>query len=127
MPVTDEFVAQMQIMELLEHKSLMSAGYNAVCHMHTSTEEITIMKLLDELDPKTGESKKKLPKFAQVRLRASPPLPFLVVNDDKLFVNRCDKQMQKSLLYDPPPSTSAFFLMTRLSSSLEQVRRGLPL
>lgn len=66
MPVTDEFVAQIQVMELLEHKSLFSAGSTAILHMHTAVEELTVIRLLDELDPKTGESKKKLPKFVQV-------------------------------------------------------------
>ena len=65
MPVSDEFVGQIAVMELLEHKSLLSPGYEAICHIHTATEEITFVKLLDELDPKTGESKKKLPKFVQ--------------------------------------------------------------
>jgi peptide chain release factor subunit 3 len=65
MPVTDELVGQIAVMELLEHKSLLSPGYECVCHLHTSTVEINVVKLLDELDPKTGESKKKLPKFVQ--------------------------------------------------------------
>jgi len=34
-------------------------------HIHTSAEELTVKMLLEELDAKNGQSKKKLPKFVQ--------------------------------------------------------------
>jgi len=63
--ITNDFVAQIVIIQLLEHKSLFSAGYECVVHIHTSAEEVIVKMLLDELDAKTGQSKKKLPKFVQ--------------------------------------------------------------
>jgi len=63
--VTNDFVAQIAILQLLEHKSLFSAGYECVVHIHTSAEEVVVKMLLEELDSKTGTSKKKLPKFVQ--------------------------------------------------------------
>jgi len=63
--ITTDFVAQIVIIQLLDHKSLFSAGYECVVHVHTSAEEVVVKMLLEELDPKTGQSKKKLPKFVQ--------------------------------------------------------------
>lgn len=37
-----KFEAQLAILELLPHKSIFSAGYNAVLHIHTAVEECTI-------------------------------------------------------------------------------------
>lgn len=62
-PVTDEFVCQLVIMELLETKPLFSPGYEAVCHIHTATEEFTVVRILEELNPKTGKTKIKNPAF----------------------------------------------------------------
>jgi len=61
--ITNDFVAQIAIIQLLEHKSLFSAGYECVVHIHTCAEEVVVKMLLDELDSKTGQSKKKMPKF----------------------------------------------------------------
>jgi peptide chain release factor subunit 3 len=61
--VVSEFVAQVVFMDLLSHKSLFTAGYQAVIHMHTAVEEITCVRVLAELDKKTGQVEKKLPKF----------------------------------------------------------------
>lgn len=33
--------------------------------MHTATEEVSVVRLLDQLDPKTGKSIQKLPKFVK--------------------------------------------------------------
>ena len=37
-----KFVAQLQILDLLEHRSLFTAGYQCVFHAHTTIEECTI-------------------------------------------------------------------------------------
>jgi peptide chain release factor subunit 3 len=81
-PVTDEFVAQIFIINLLEHKSVFSAGYEAVIHIHTSVQEIECVKLLESLDPKTQKSLQKFPKFVQnnsiviAHVKSSKPLCF---------------------------------------------------
>ncbi len=39
-PVVTEFDATLSVLELLEHKSIFTAGYKAVLHIHTVTEEV---------------------------------------------------------------------------------------
>jgi len=63
--ITADFVAQIQILELLEHKSLFSAGYECVVHIHTAVEEVSVTLLLEKLNNKTGKTESKLPKFVQ--------------------------------------------------------------
>ncbi|KAL2649746.1 hypothetical protein R1flu_017874 [Riccia fluitans] len=58
-PVVLEFDAQLQILELLDHKAIFTAGYKAVLHIHSVVEECEIIELLQEIDPKTKKSKKK--------------------------------------------------------------------
>lgn len=56
-----EFEAQISIVEL---KSILSAGFNCVLHIHAATEEVTFAALLHKLEPKTGRKSKKPPPFA---------------------------------------------------------------
>ncbi|EXJ72851.1 uncharacterized protein A1O5_03999 [Cladophialophora psammophila CBS 110553] len=56
-----EFEAQINIVEL---KSILSAGFNCVLHVHAATEEVTFAALLHKLEPKTGRKSKKPPPFA---------------------------------------------------------------
>jgi len=65
--ITCDFVGQIQILELLEHKSLFSAGYECVMHVHTAVEEVSVTMLLEKLNNKTGKTETKLPKFVQTR------------------------------------------------------------
>jgi len=62
-PCQAKFEAHLAILELLPHKSVFSAGYNAVLHIHTTVEECTITVLLEQIDKKTGNSIKKKPMF----------------------------------------------------------------
>ncbi|KAK4802656.1 hypothetical protein SAY86_000859 [Trapa natans] len=59
-PVTavTEFVAQLQILELLEN-AIFTAGYKAVLHIHSVVEECEIVELLQQIDPKTKKRMKK--------------------------------------------------------------------
>ena len=41
MPVTDIFEAELDILELLDYKPIMSKGYNCIMHIHTYNDEIT--------------------------------------------------------------------------------------
>lgn len=54
-----EFNAQLQILELLEHKAIFTAGYKAVLHIHSVVEECEIMELLEQIDPRTKKPMKK--------------------------------------------------------------------
>ncbi|KAJ7975193.1 Elongation factor [Quillaja saponaria] len=53
-----EFVAQLQILELLDN-AIFTAGYKAVLHIHSVVEECEIVELLQQIDPKTKKPMKK--------------------------------------------------------------------
>ncbi|KAL9712682.1 translation termination factor GTPase eRF3 [Leucoagaricus gongylophorus] len=57
-----QFEAQLAI---LEHKSIICAGYSAVLHVHTLSEEVVLSKLLHYFDKATGRKSKKPPQFAK--------------------------------------------------------------
>jgi peptide chain release factor subunit 3 len=61
-PYTNCFDAQLMI---LEHKSILCAGYSAVMHVHQVEVECTLEKLLAEVDRRTGKISKKNPKFVK--------------------------------------------------------------
>ncbi|KAK5131223.1 hypothetical protein LTR08_001192 [Meristemomyces frigidus] len=56
------FEAQIRLLEL---KSILSAGFNCVLHIHSATEEVTFSALLHKLEPKTNRKSKKAPGFAK--------------------------------------------------------------
>ncbi|KAH0558869.1 translation termination factor GTPase eRF3, partial [Trichoglossum hirsutum] len=55
------FEAQIRILEL---KSILSAGFNCVLHVHAAIEEVTFATLLHKLEKGTGRKSKKPPPFA---------------------------------------------------------------
>lgn len=55
------FEAQIVILEL---KSILSAGFNCVLHVHSAIEEVTFGALLHKLEKGTGRRSKKPPPFA---------------------------------------------------------------
>ncbi|KAL1937758.1 hypothetical protein VTO73DRAFT_12911 [Trametes versicolor] len=57
-----QFEAQLAI---LDHKSIICAGYSAVMHCHTLAEEVTLAALLHYFDKATGRKSKKPPQFAK--------------------------------------------------------------
>jgi len=60
-----QFEVQLMLMEL-DHRCLFTAGYSAVLHVHTAEEECTVVKLVSELDKKTGEPKPgEAPRFVK--------------------------------------------------------------
>jgi len=65
---------------LLEHRSIITAGYSAVMHIHSVVEECTIEMLMGEFDKKTGKIAQKFPKFAKpgmsvyARIRLAQPI-----------------------------------------------------
>jgi len=60
--VASKFEAQLAI---LESKNIICAGYSAVMHIHTLSEEITLPALLHYYDKKTGKKSRKPPQFAK--------------------------------------------------------------
>ncbi|KAF5387642.1 hypothetical protein D9615_000384 [Tricholomella constricta] len=57
-----QFEAQLAI---LEHKSIICAGYSAVMHIHTLSEEVTLPALLHYYDKATGRKSRKPPQYAK--------------------------------------------------------------
>lgn len=54
-----EFNCQVAVLELMEHRPLITIGYGAVLHVHSLAKECVIIDLLSTLDRKTGKQKKK--------------------------------------------------------------------
>ncbi|XP_044008427.1 eukaryotic peptide chain release factor GTP-binding subunit ERF3A isoform X2 [Aphidius gifuensis] len=50
---------------ILEHKSIICAGYSAVMHIHCAAEEVTVKALICLVDKKTGEKSKSRPRFVK--------------------------------------------------------------
>lgn len=48
---------------ILEHKSIICAGYSCMLHIHTCAEEITIKALICLIDKKSGEKTQVRPRF----------------------------------------------------------------
>ncbi|XP_019235613.1 PREDICTED: eukaryotic peptide chain release factor GTP-binding subunit ERF3A-like isoform X2 [Nicotiana attenuata] len=59
-----EFVAQLQILELLDN-AIFTAGYKAVLHIHSVVEECEIVELMQQIDLKTKKPMKKKPLFVK--------------------------------------------------------------
>ncbi|KAJ5826099.1 Translation release factor eRF3 [Penicillium riverlandense] len=55
------FEAKIRILEL---KSILTAGFNCVLHVHSAIEEVTFAALLHKLEPGTGRKSKRPPPFA---------------------------------------------------------------
>lgn len=60
-PVASLIEAQVVIVELLEHRPLLTAGYKCVLHIHTACEEVEIEKLLDAVNKATKKRQKNPP------------------------------------------------------------------
>lgn len=75
-----QFEAQLAVIDVLEHKPIISPGYTAVFHAHTAVEECTIKLILGTIDKKTNEVSKQKPKFVKkgafvaVRIQLAQPV-----------------------------------------------------
>jgi hypothetical protein len=67
MPVTEIFEAEIDVLDLLEYKPIISRGYNCVMHIHTWADEITIKDIVKsiEVDKQGKEVVKDKPQFAK--------------------------------------------------------------
>ena len=67
MPVTDIFEAEVEILDLLEYKPIISKGYNCLMHIHTFNDEITIKDIVrsEETTEKGEVVIKQKPQFAK--------------------------------------------------------------
>ncbi len=62
MHVATHFEAQLAI---LEHRNIICAGYSAVVHCHTVSQEANLAALLHYYDKKTGKKSRRGPQFAK--------------------------------------------------------------
>lgn len=62
-PVVSKLQAQLQVLDL-EDQKVFTAGYNAIMHIHTMQEEITVEKLQKSYDPEKKEEKTN-PRFVK--------------------------------------------------------------
>jgi len=80
LPVVSEFEAQLAVIDLLPTKPILSAGYSAVIHVHTCTEEMIIEDLLSTMNKKTRKLSKRKPTFVRkgdivtVRIKVERPI-----------------------------------------------------
>ncbi|KAM0790999.1 translation termination factor GTPase eRF3 [Microbotryomycetes sp. NB124-2] len=60
--VVSQFEAQLVI---LDSKNIITAGYSAIMHVHTLSEEVSLSALLHYYDKKTGRKSRRPPQFAK--------------------------------------------------------------
>lgn len=46
MPITDLFEAEVNVLELLHYKPILSKGYQCILHIHTVADEATVKDIL---------------------------------------------------------------------------------
>ncbi|GBE61941.1 translation elongation factor EF subunit [Babesia ovata] len=78
-PVVTEFIAMVQVIDLLEHRPLITSGYFCVMHAHSVVVEMQFHKLLETTD-KATKKKKLNPTFVKnntlvtAHLKVSSPI-----------------------------------------------------
>ena len=67
MPVTDVFEAELDILELLDYKPIISKGYGCIMHIHTFNDDVVIKDLVKLIyKDESGKTCEKLkPQFAK--------------------------------------------------------------
>jgi len=81
-PTVSEFEGMLVIQELPKDKSLLTAGFEAIIHIHTTVEDCVITELVSQIDTKTNLESKKKPTFVKggacVRARLSVTKPICI-------------------------------------------------
>lgn len=67
-----EFECQVAVLPLLDHKPIITSGYECVLHIHSLAIECKITRLVSEHDKKTGKPCKRVPTFIKNGCRLSP-------------------------------------------------------
>ncbi len=77
--VVQEFTAQIVV---LNHPTVMTAGYTPVFHAHTAAVACTIEEITAKIDPKTGQVTQEKPDFIKTgdaaRIKVKPLKPFVI-------------------------------------------------
>lgn len=107
---------------ILEHKSIICAGYSAILHIHACAEEVTIKTLLCIIDKKTGEKAQLKPRFVKqdqvaiARIEVNGGMICLETFKDFPQMGRFtlrDEGIQR-LLNNSPDFYQIFFLLRKL-------------
>lgn len=71
MPVTEVFEAEIDILDLLEYKPIVTKGYTCIMHIHTFNDEIVIKDIVKSFEKNDrGEVTEKVkPQFAKSQTR----------------------------------------------------------
>lgn len=84
MPASQLFEAEMDVLDLLEYKPIISKGYTCMIHIHTYSDEITIKDIIWSQEKEQGTGnwvKKDKPKFTRshskilCRVSSTKPIP----------------------------------------------------
>jgi len=85
-PVTMIFEAEMELLELLPQKPILSKGYSCIMHCHTFADDITVEALLDVYEKDNKEERDAKAKFARslqcCRVRISTKVPLAMEKFD---------------------------------------------
>ncbi|MFH1623098.1 MAG: translation elongation factor EF-1 subunit alpha [Candidatus Aenigmatarchaeota archaeon] len=77
--VAKEFTAQIVV---LQHPTVITAGYTPVFHCHTASVACTITEIIAKIDPKTGAVAQEKPDFIKTgdaaRVKVVPTKPFVI-------------------------------------------------
>lgn len=77
--VVSEFTAQIIV---LNHPTVVTAGYTPVFHAHTAAVACTIEEIIAKIDPKTGQVVQEKPDFIKTgdaaRIKVKPLKPFVI-------------------------------------------------
>lgn len=90
MPVTDLFEAEVQILELLDYKPILSKGYQCILHIHTVAEEAIIKDIIVayEKNDKGDVTEKVRPQFtksfAKITCRIQTRIPIALEKTDAI-------------------------------------------
>ena len=82
-PVSELFEAEVEILQLIDYKPIMSKGYQCILHIHTVSDEATIKEILTsyEKNEKGDIVEKQMPKYAKsfnriiCRIQTRIPIP----------------------------------------------------
>ena len=83
LPITDLFEAEVDILELLTYKPILSKGYQCILHIHTVADEATIKDIIVayEKNEKGEITEKQKPQFTKsyakmiCRIQTRVPIP----------------------------------------------------
>jgi len=51
MPVTEIFEAEVDVLDLLDYKPILSKGYQCIMHIHTYNDEVVVKEILKTQEP----------------------------------------------------------------------------